>query len=114
MRISDWSSDVCSSDRRTMAKDHGSQIKDDETYEALRDEGASKAKAARIANARAGGSLDPRGTDLEARTHEELYDEAKGPGIESPSDYRKKKVLVANGGTWVGAGHGNTHVEGKR
>src|SRR3546814_8644962 len=46
--------------RRTMAKDHGSQIKDDETYEALRDDGASKEKAARIANARAGGSLDHR------------------------------------------------------
>src|SRR3546814_12950264 len=49
--------------RRTMAKDHGSQIKDDETYEALRDDGASKEKAAPIANARAGGSLDHRGTD---------------------------------------------------
>jgi hypothetical protein len=34
-----------------MAKDHGSQIKDDEQYEALRREGASKEKAARIANA---------------------------------------------------------------
>jgi len=33
-----------------MAKDHGSSIKDDEQYEALREEGASKEKAARIAN----------------------------------------------------------------
>ena len=33
-----------------MAKDHGNQIKDDEQYEALRDEGMSKEKAARIAN----------------------------------------------------------------
>lgn len=33
-----------------MAKDHGSSIKDDERYEALRDEGMSKEKAARIAN----------------------------------------------------------------
>lgn len=33
-----------------MAKDHGKQIKDDEKYEALRDEGMSKEKAARIAN----------------------------------------------------------------
>src|SRR3546814_16458373 len=34
----------------TMAKEHGPQIKDDERYEALRREGASKEKAARIAN----------------------------------------------------------------
>ena len=33
-----------------MAKDHGPQIKDDEQYEALRKQGASKEKAARIAN----------------------------------------------------------------
>jgi hypothetical protein len=33
-----------------MAKDHGPQIKDDERYEALRKQGASKEKAARIAN----------------------------------------------------------------
>ena len=36
-----------------MAKDHGPQIKDDEQYEALRREGMSKEKAARIANASA-------------------------------------------------------------
>src|SRR3546814_10986477 len=97
MRISDWSSDVCSSDRRTMAKDHGSQIKDDETYEALRDDGASKEKAARIANARAGGSLDHRGTDLEDRTKEELYDEAKGLGIECRSDMSKDRKNGVSG-----------------
>ena len=33
-----------------MAKDHGPQIKDDERYEALRKQGASKEKAAWIAN----------------------------------------------------------------
>ena len=35
-----------------MAKNHGPQIKDDEQYEALRKQGASKEKAARIANTR--------------------------------------------------------------
>ena len=34
-----------------MAKDHGPSVKDDEQYEALRRQGASKEKAARIANA---------------------------------------------------------------
>jgi hypothetical protein len=33
-----------------MAKDHGEQIKNDEKYEALRREGASKQEAARVAN----------------------------------------------------------------
>ena len=34
-------------------KDHGASIGDDEMYEALRDQGASKEKAARISNAAA-------------------------------------------------------------
>jgi hypothetical protein len=33
-----------------MAKDHGPTIKNDEQYEALRDKGMSKQRAARIAN----------------------------------------------------------------
>ncbi|RIA45720.1 Rho termination factor-like protein [Hephaestia caeni] len=78
-----------------MAKEHESQIKDDETYEALRDEGASKEKAARIANARAAGSLDHRGTDLEDRTKEQLYDEAKHIGIEGRSEMSKKELIEA-------------------
>ncbi len=39
-----------------MAKEHGPSIKDDEQYEALRREGMSKEKAARIANESAGSS----------------------------------------------------------
>ena len=34
-----------------MAKDHGPTIKDDKQYEALRDKGMSKSRAAAIANA---------------------------------------------------------------
>jgi hypothetical protein len=34
-----------------MTEDHGPSIKDDETYEALREDGAPKSKAAAIANA---------------------------------------------------------------
>ncbi len=78
-----------------MAKDHGSQIKDDETYDALRDEGASKEKAARIANAKAGGSLDHDSTRLENRTKEELYDEAEEIGIEGRSEMSKKELIDA-------------------
>ena len=78
-----------------MAKDHGSQIKDDKLYEKLRDEGNSKEKAARIANAKAGGSLDARGTDLEDRSKEDLYDEAKEIGIEGRSKMDKKELIDA-------------------
>ena len=78
-----------------MAKDHGSQIKDDDTYEALRKEGASKEKAARIANAQAAGTIDHRGSDLEDRTKEDLYDEAKEIGIECRSEMSKKELIDA-------------------
>ena len=78
-----------------MAKDHGPQIKDDKLYEDLRKDGASKEKAARIANAKAAGSLDHRGTKLEDRTKEELYDEAKEIGIEGRSDMTKDELIKA-------------------
>jgi hypothetical protein len=78
-----------------MAKDHGSQIKDDDTYEALRKEGASKEKAARIANAKAGHTLHHDSTHLEDRTTDELYDEAKKIGIECRSEMSKKELIDA-------------------
>lgn len=42
-----------------MADKHGNSIKDSYTYEALREDGASKEKAARIANAQANKSMNP-------------------------------------------------------
>jgi hypothetical protein len=36
---------------RTMAKDHGSSVKNDKQYEGLRKKGMSKERAAKIANA---------------------------------------------------------------
>ena len=78
-----------------MAKDHGSQVKDDELYEKLRDEGNSKEKAARIANAKAGGSLDHDSTHLENRSKDELYDEAKDIGIEGRSKMDKDELIDA-------------------
>lgn len=78
-----------------MAKDHGSSVKDDETYEELRKQGASKEKAARIANAKAAGTLDHEGTKLEDRTKEELYDQAKEIGIDGRSDMSKDELIAA-------------------
>ncbi len=78
-----------------MAKDHGSQIKTDAVYEALLADGASKEKAARIANAKANGSLDHRGTKLEDRTKDDLYEEAQEIGIAGRSKMNKAELVKA-------------------
>ncbi len=78
-----------------MAKDHGSSVKDDETYEELRKQGASKEKAARIANAQANDSVDRDSTKLEDRTEDELYDQAQEIGIEGRSDMTKDELIKA-------------------
>ncbi|WP_313534636.1 Rho termination factor N-terminal domain-containing protein [Sphingomonas sp.] len=78
-----------------MAKDHGTQIKNDAVYEALLEQGASKEKAARIANAKANGSLDSGGGKLEDRSKAELYDEAKEIGIEGRSKMDKGELVKA-------------------
>lgn len=74
---------------------HGSQIKDDNLYEKLRGEGESKEKAARIANAKAGGTLDQRGTELEDRTKKDLEKEAREIGIEGRSKMDKDQLVNA-------------------
>jgi hypothetical protein len=82
-----------------MAKDHGPSVKDDETYEALREDGASKEKAARIANAKAGGAdVSERGGEAENyedRPKEELEDRARELGIEGRSDMDKDELIDA-------------------
>ena len=81
-----------------MAKDHGSSIKDDEQYEALRREGASKEKAARIANAGSRsdtGRKGGRSADYEERSKEELYEKAKQVGIEGRSKMDKRELISA-------------------
>jgi hypothetical protein len=78
-----------------MAKDHGPTIKSDKVYEDLREAGASKEKAARIANAYAGGTLAHDGTHLKNRSKEALYDEAKELGIEGHSKMNKDELIDA-------------------
>jgi len=48
-------------------RDPGPSVKDKEMYEALRDDGASKEKAARIANAAANSSLGGRSQRWQGR-----------------------------------------------
>lgn len=84
-----------------MPKDHGPSIKDQKLYEALRDEGMSKEKAARIANESAGSSRSDVGRrggsaeDYEDRTIEELQERAKEIGIEGYSDMSKSELIDA-------------------
>ncbi|MES1951695.1 hypothetical protein S4A8_12612 [Salinisphaera sp. S4-8] len=74
-----------------------SSIKDPEQYEALRDEGMSKEKAARIANtsrkkaAKKGGN-HPQYEDW---TREQLYEKAQQIGIEGRSDMDKDDLIQA-------------------
>lgn len=82
-------------------KDHGPSIKDDETYEALRDDGASKEKAARIANAQAAEGEETNGRrggkagSYDDWTVDELQDRAKEIGIEGRSDMDKDELIDA-------------------
>lgn len=82
-----------------MAKDHGPSIKDDELYEELRERGDSKEKAARIANAKAGGTDVSRkggeAEDYEDRTVEELHERAAELGIDGRSDMNKSELIEA-------------------
>ncbi|QCZ92377.1 DUF7218 family protein [Salinimonas iocasae] len=83
-----------------MAKDHGNQIKNDDTYEELRDQGYSKEKSARIANAQANSDQQPskkggKGTKYEKRTKQELYDKAKEVGIDGRSKMSKDELIDA-------------------
>ncbi len=78
-----------------MAKNHGPSIKDDEQYEALRDEGYSKQKAARIANDSNSGKKGGEAEKYEDRTKEELYDKAKEVGIEGRSKMSKSDLIKA-------------------
>ncbi len=81
-----------------MAKDHGSSVKDDEQYEALRREGASKEKAARIANAGSRKSTGRKGGkagSYEDRSKQDLMEQAKKVGIEGRSKMNKKELVQA-------------------
>jgi hypothetical protein len=82
-----------------MAKDHGSSVKDDKTYEALRDDGASKEKAARIANAKSGGGHPSRkggkAGSYEDQTAEQLQQRAAEIGIEGRSKMDKGELIDA-------------------
>jgi hypothetical protein len=80
---------------------HGPSVKDPEQYEALRDEGMSKEKAARISNASAKqgrrrvGRRGAKSPDYNDRTKAELLDKARQVGIEGRSKMSKAELISA-------------------
>ncbi len=78
-------------------KSPGPSIKNPEKYEALRDEGMSKQKAARISNSdpkqMAKNRKDSGG--YEEWTKDELYDKAKDVGVKGRSSMNKKELVSA-------------------
>ncbi len=84
-----------------MAKDHGPSVKDDKVYEKVRKQGASKEKAARIANASANEgrkTVARRGgksSSYDDMTKQELSERAKKVGIEGRSKMNKDELVSA-------------------
>jgi hypothetical protein len=82
-------------------KDPGPSVKDKKMYEALRDDGASKEKAARIANAAAGSSRSTvgrkggRAGDYDDMTKEQLMQRARDIGVKGRSKMSKKELISA-------------------
>jgi Rho termination factor, N-terminal domain len=79
-----------------MGKNHGPSIQDDDRYEALREDGMSKEKAARIANTPSREIKDKGGPgSYEDWTKEQLYDKAKDVGVEGRSGMSKRELINA-------------------
>lgn len=82
-------------------EDPGPSVKDPELYEKLRDEGDSKEKSARIANAAANTSREEIGRkggesgSYDDMTKDELMDRARKVGIDGRSDMNKDELIKA-------------------
>ena len=75
--------------------EQSNRIKDEDQYEALRDKGMSKEKAARIANSSNTGKKGGKAEKYEERSKDDLYNKAKEVGIEGRSKMSKKELIDA-------------------
>ena len=79
----------------------GPSVKDKHLYESLRDDGASKEKAARVSNAAAASSRSDvsrkggRAGDYEDMTKDQLMKRAREVGIEGRSGMNKSQLISA-------------------
>ena len=86
---------------KSKVKDHGPAIKDDELYQRLREEGNSKEKSARIANAAFSqgrskvGRRGGKAKDYDERTKIELLQRARELDIEGRSKMNKSELIRA-------------------
>ncbi len=71
------------------------QIKNEEQYEALKDQGVNKEKAARIANSENASEKGGKHKKYEKWTKKELYDKARNVGVEGRSDMDKEDLIEA-------------------
>jgi Rho termination factor, N-terminal domain len=80
-----------------MVKDHGPSVKDDRQYEALRDKGMSKEKAARIANSPRKQTSSKGGESgrYEDWSRSDLQNKAKEVGIQGRSRMSRKELIEA-------------------
>jgi len=70
-------------------------VKNEEQYEALRDKGMSKEKAARIANTPDSGKKGGQAPPYEEWTVDELQEQAQKVGIEGRSKMNKEELIKA-------------------
>ncbi|EMQ94678.1 MULTISPECIES: DUF7218 family protein [Flavobacteriaceae] len=70
-------------------------IKNEDQYEALRDKGYSKQKAARIANSPNSGKKGGKAKPYEEWTKEALYEQAKQVDIKGRSKMDKQELIHA-------------------
>jgi hypothetical protein len=78
-----------------MVKDHGRSIKDDEQYEALRDEGYDKSTAAAIANSSDASERGGKHPAYEEWTKDELLDRARELDVQGRSEMTKDELIEA-------------------
>ncbi|WP_439484153.1 DUF7218 family protein [Cyclobacterium plantarum] len=78
-----------------MSKNERPQIKNEDQYEALRDQGYSKEKAARIANTpdNVAGKKGGKAPAYEEWTRDELYQKAREIGFSGISKLRKSELI---------------------